>query len=321
MGIGVTSAGALYYFRAGPQPSASDIHVASYDFGTGKLLSSPKTIAEPSRSLSMPAWSPDGKYLAYISQPANGPVDKITIRSMDTGQSRYLYPENRNIQVLNLSESIQWSPDGRSFLTANGRISRVDAQTGEATTIVSGVGQAVNPRWSTDGTSIYYRQQNRGGVPGVSHVVRDLASGNERELIRRNELDSVFLSPDGRYIATTSRDQVAKTNTVLLIPTAGGEAREVLRVNLDARGPIMSWARDSRSFLYRSTVPKELWQIPIEGTPKNLGPTSGEIPPYPAAHPDGRQIAYAAYPPIQADAGEPGVWVMENFLSKLTTGK
>ena len=154
-------------------------------------------------------------------------------------------------------------------------------------------------------------------------VERDLASESERELIRRDIglATALSVSPDGRYIAVQHNDRSTKSSAVLLIPSSGGEPRDLIRVNQPQRlGPVVTWAPDGRGvivrkFLTESYDRSERWLVPLgDGQPRKLlidGSVVGPI----RVHPDGRQIAF--------NAGEEKweVWVLEHFLPSLSATK
>ena len=191
------------------------------------------------------AWAPDGRSLfveAY--DPRGGFAYKAGVYRIDveTGDatSVALSPVENGILTV-----AAMAPDRRSFLTRVGPprpdvsqtnapksgIYRVDTQTGTFTPLVldEPSGNAVGPRISPDGKTLYYRRGRN------VFIKRDLSSGEERELARRSVLGNIHLSPDGRYIATASTDADSNTGTVLLIPTADREIRELMRVPSEVR--------------------------------------------------------------------------------------
>lgn len=314
--LGVTASGALYF---GSIVDGPDVQVASIDFNTGQLLSPPvNPVTDYVGSNAAPQWSRDGKFLAYVSQRSFGPQGPavIGIRSLETGQVRELRP-----QIVPYT-TVRWSPDGRAFAVDGtdfkGRqgIFRIDAQSGEVSPIaLSEPSENLGlPNWSPDGKKIYYV---RGGNPAVdpAFVERDLASGAEREIIRRRPA-SGHLSPDGKWIVTNTIDPSRKFVSPLLVPVAGGEPRELFRVALPDRPPFSGWAADSSFVIVRKEkfggdrASDEYWQIPVPaGAPKklNLNLKIGNIP-WISMHPDGRQVAYTT------GENKADVWVMENFL-------
>jgi Tol biopolymer transport system component len=105
-----------------------------------------------------------------------------------------------------------------------------------------------------------------------------------------------------------------------MVPTEGGQARELLRVPwpgyIDGNG-WFEWAPDGRYlFVIRGLSLQsgtgELLRIPVAGgEPQKLGTTTGLFR-SPSIHPDGNRIAFSA----QSKASESETWVMENFLPK-----
>jgi Tol biopolymer transport system component len=114
--FGFTESGKLYAKAGTPYPGRqTDVHLASIDFTTGKLLSAPSLAAQTFVGDNLaPAWSPDGKYLAYASRRRSiGPHHFVlAIRSVETGQIREVSPSPAMDQV----DELVWAPDGRSLL-------------------------------------------------------------------------------------------------------------------------------------------------------------------------------------------------------------
>jgi Tol biopolymer transport system component len=315
-----------------------DIRVATFDFTTGKFLSAPAAPIQTFVGTNQnPDWSPDGKYLAYASLRGSGSVASrhfvIGIRSVETGQIRELAPSPGFF----LLDSLVWAPDGRSLFAggqdAKGRegIFRVDAQTGQATVVVPRGGND-GPRFvacSPDGKKLYYRSHPPGARESAV-VERDLASGEERELIRKTFVGAFRLSLDGRYVAAGIADAVAKYAAAVLIPVSGGKAKELMRVD-GLNNPVgfssqvialAGWAPDSRSVLLAKISPAgvpEPWLVSIGGERRklelNLDTTRvfGQL----RVHPDGRQVAFQVGGPRKPAE----IWVLENFLPTVKASK
>ena len=111
-----------------------------------------------------------------------------------------------------------------------------------------------------DGKSVVYRHTTPAAATVFEH---DVDSGTRRELVRGAV--SLSLSPDGRHLA-----YVAAKWQLMMLPTAGGEPREVSPQGL-RKGPIMvmGWTPDSRALLVRSLTtagdPAGLWLISPDG--------------------------------------------------------
>jgi len=348
--MGLTRSGALYYVTTTGAGQRSSIQVASFDFATGKLLSGPTDLTqEYLESDTQPTWSHDGKYLAYFSKLVrSGPANSlVAIRSAETGQ---MIRELR-LQLTNIYSEIQWAHDGRSLLLQGrdfkGRWGtfQIDAQTGDLSPIMfHPPADVVYPNWSPDGRSLYFRRQIPGNQ-GFALIQRGLASGNEKEVIRRALVAGPIISPDGKYIATSSIDPSTNSRVKLLLPADGGEPREMMRVSADVEAGALAdygkgigfvgghWAADSQSFVTRKVFndPKrsdEFWRIPIDGSaPSKLDlswlTTRGHVGTWQETifrfHPDGQRIAYTVI-----EKGAPlkqEVWMLENFLPTVAAKK
>jgi len=329
--IGVTSAGALFY---GTQEGirGGSIQVAPFDLASG-AATSPRDVSTSVQENNVnPNWSPNGKYLAYVSargRPEEAPV--IVVRTADTGGLvREIEPKLQGGQLAG------WVPDSKSLLAVGRDLSgrrgtfRVDVETGEASFLFATPYSPTlsMPTLSVDGQTLYYWNRiNRGN----EHVflARHLASGVEKELVRRPFLGVLFLSPDGRFLATETVDLNTNERALLLVPTDGTAPRELMRiaagvapsdlirVDKGARVGPASWTPDSQSFIARlqrePEGPSELWQVPI------LGGSSRKLPSVLEAHvfafrisPDGRRVAY------RVKESEPAlpkqVWKFEHFI-------
>ena len=309
--LGLTASGTLYVYKGG---DGRYVQVAPIDLNAGNLRVSPTgAVQRFIGSGGHPSWSPDGKYLAYSScdREVNA-FCRLTISSLETGQIRELRPK------MSYLGDPHWSRDGRSLNTDGtdfkGRraLYRIDAQTGEISLAAPRPGAIV--QWSPDEKKIYYR--NDGGI-----VERDLATGKDRDLFRRrangNSI-SIAVSPDGRYIASV--ESGVKTQTVLLIPTAGGEPQELLRASVPEGfdGYRMIWTPDGRAVVLIKSLAKgqELWLVPVSGGQ----PTKLDIDVNDwviagggfSLDPEGRQIAFVA----EAGKMGPEVWALENVLPK-----
>ncbi|MFN8574056.1 MAG: CehA/McbA family metallohydrolase [Gemmatimonadaceae bacterium] len=95
------------------------------------------------------------------------------------------------------------APDGRTMVFASrGWLWRFDIATGVAERLTQGAGVDSRPTWSPDGRRLaFVRDDSR----TTAIMVRDLSSGEEREIDRGMSLDPAF-SPDGRvlYFANAS---------------------------------------------------------------------------------------------------------------------
>jgi len=321
--IGFTKKGSFYY---GLGTAMVDIYIATLDLEKGKILSPPtKATQRFIGSNFLADWSPDGKYLAYISmrgpEPERPYSRVLCIRSMETGKEREILPKLRGFSYP------RWSPDGRSILVFGSDKNRrqglylIDAQTGDITFIVQNEPGAVikDYEWSPDGKAIFYTETNR-TKKAYRILLYDLETRKEKELYQTTFPTAasnfyLALSPDGQQLAFATTDQSLTSffERLKVMPAAGGEPRELLRLQPPERFNSIAWTADGREILFVKGSPSvqehtfELWRVSAEGgEPQKLELAMDNL--QVRVHPDGRRIAFSAGKWIRE------IWVMENFL-------
>jgi Tol biopolymer transport system component len=313
--LAVTGGGKLYSMT---YPLGTDLYTASFDYATGRLLSPPAPAVQTFEGNNLiPDWSPDGKWLAYLSRrglPNEGRF-VIGIRSVATGKVRELALALRRPD---LGGGVRWAADGRSLLTTGqdfkGRtgIFRIDAQSGKLSAIVTqDRGGLDSPVESPDGKSLFYQVANGSDW---SIMKRDLASSSETALARVAISGGLQLSPNGRHILAYGRDAATKSNTLLLVPAAGGEAKELMRRQQPQFPAVYTWAPDSKSVLVRilsKEEKSEIWRVALDGSPAVKLPGTLETKVRsPRLAPDGKTVAFQMNDPRKPAE----IWVTENFL-------
>jgi Tol biopolymer transport system component len=308
--LGFSSAGSFFYvvpmFR-------SDVYLATVDLETGQLLDQPARATESYLGGNgAPEWSPDGRYLAYLSgrKPWRAFGDEvITIRSMETGEIKELQP--------NLTSLIypRWSPDQQSLLlrgkdeTGRG-LFQIDVLTGEVEPAFrfppGSPNWAVRMAWLAEGKQVVYwwpEGESR------SLRIRDLDTDDEKVLYEDGSLSPRFgLSPDRQHLAFAVKDSDGAH--LMVMPTAGGTPRVVLGPdNLEERPVEIQWSPDGRHIYY---LLEDLWIVSVEGgTPEKLEWfKEANCRPFFRFEPGGQRVA------LQCGEGDSGleVWVMEDFL-------
>ena len=306
-----------------------DILVADWNAEAGKPVSAPKMATEHfAGSTYWPAWSRDGKKLAYIVHRGAlySPADnQVRIRDLETGQ------ESTVPKVAGRITSLSWSPDGKSLLLCGGpgrgqngcRI--VEVHSGNVLLEAATQGEQTPTRgavWAPDGSAVYYAtwvtSVGRGRI-----VKRDLGTGKEEilySLDRRHNPIQLAASPDGRFLAFALESFLEKVmeQRIMLLPTGQGDARELARVELpnQLRIGTIAWPPDSRYVYFARGAPDaetdRLFRVSVSGgAPEQLQFESKELSEL-RFSPDGRQIAFTQY--FGKGEGHGEVWVMENFL-------
>ena len=324
---GFTSSGTYHYTV---EFKTIEAVVAKLDLQTGKLLTKPQAVGQTGAG-QIPAWSPDGRQLAYgIHQPDKSQT--IRIRDIETGGERELDPNLPHFSWL------RWSPDGKSFLVSNfaknspRAIYRINADTGERLTMVQSESSDTlpgEPQLSPDGSTLYYVLHHSDSKKAIL-ITRDIESGHEEELFAldgtRDMRGLTFaLSEDGRHLALATQVRassgVGADRRISIMPAKGGEPRELWKSEERATRPVITWTPDGQSLLFTKQSPeggRELWLVPTGGgqARKLCGPQEmmcqgmmyGVLHSALDMHPDGQRIAFDCFEYRHE------VWAMENFL-------
>lgn len=161
--------------------------------------------ASPEPILS-PAWSPDGRSLAYVSFHSSLPA--IYVQTLRSGEQVRVSARS------GINSAPAWSPDGSQLAVAlSRRDGNVDVYlltlaTQELRRLTEDAAIDTEPAWSPDGRALYFTS-DRSGAPQVYRL--DLAAG---ERPRRVTFESSYnarprVSPDGRELAVVTIDRGA----------------------------------------------------------------------------------------------------------------
>lgn len=186
----------------------------------------PQTIVSSKEPLMSPAWSPDGRRLAYVS--FENRQTAVFVQELTTGR------RERVASFPGINSSPAWSPDGnRLALTlsrdGNPEIYILDLNSRATTRLTNSPGIDTEPAWSPDGGEIYFTS-GRGGDP---QIYRMPAQGGEatRVTFERDYNGRSSLSPDGRSLVLVTR--VNGQFRVALMDLATRSTRLLSRGGLD----------------------------------------------------------------------------------------
>ncbi len=214
------------------------LRVADADGEGGQLaLNSPEPIISP-------AWSPDGKQLAYVSFEKQ----KAVVYSQDT--STGARREIANFRGSNSAPA--WSPDGQTLALTLSRdtgsqLYLMDRGGGNVRRLTSSNAIDTEPAFAPDGRSLYF-VSDRGGSPQIYRIA---ASGGNAERITFGGSYNISpaISPDGRTLAYISR-QGSAFRLVTLDLGGSGAQPVTLTDTSDDESP--SFAPNGRLIIYAS---------------------------------------------------------------------
>jgi TolB protein len=158
----------------------------------------PQTVVRSGEPLLSPAWSPDGRKLAYVSFERGN--SSIYIQDITTG-ARELVASFRGI-----NGAPEFSPDGRRLAltlskSGNPEIYVMDLGSKALSQVTHQFGIDTSPTWSADGGSLYFTS-DRGGKPQIYQVAA--SGGNATRISFQGSYNAdPAISFDGKKIATT----------------------------------------------------------------------------------------------------------------------
>lgn len=256
-----------------------------------------------------PAWSPDGKYLAYASD-RDGPM-AIYIRNMNTGSTRRLTTPFTGAQA-----KLAWSPDGKKIAFESALDSEAGSQalyvadvaTGNFNQIFSPSQDAKGaqyeiafepgaPTWGPDSNTIALAVQQSYSTrfrEGESEILTvDASTGATHiydpypyeTITNRVEGDGPVWSPDGNYMAYVLDD------VLWILPvdkTTGAPAGPPKQLTNEVADQL-SWSGDSQHILYDSAG--TLRMVSVNGGQPTTVPV--HLTWQPQAAPTGEKVIHA----------------------------
>lgn len=185
----------------------------------------PQTVFSSNEPIMSPAWSPDGRYLAYVSFETGLPA--IYMQDIYTGKRELLSDRP------GLNSAPAFSPDGRrlalvlSSSPGNPDIYVMDLATHALRRITTSPAIDTEPSWSPDGHSLYFTS-DRGGSPQIYKV--NLSGGSPQRITFDGDYNAdSSVSPDGQTLVMVHRENgqlhiaVMNLNTGALLTLTNGD--------------------------------------------------------------------------------------------------
>lgn len=320
--MGTAKNGSLYFWKS---KNIEDVYIAEINPETQTITEPAKKISEKYEGTTREAdYSPDGKYLAYISRQDDSPesrykIPKLIIRSLETGEERELRPNLRSIL------GTRWAPDSSTILASGesevGRgIVQFNLENGDYETIMpldKGFMYVYRPKWSNDGKSFYFvRNEFRSKKSTI--LKWDIASQTEKEILKFEKderLISTAVSPNEKWIALVWMLDGMK---IELMPISGVNPKTLYKSNSDEIiiGPL-NWTPDGKHLIFargNNRSKQNLWKISVDGgLPEKLGLEMKIGGRNLSIHPNGNQIVFSS------SSLSIEISVMENFMQATET--
>ncbi len=219
-----------------------------------------------------PAWSPDGRSLAYVSDRSG--TMNIWTRDVQTGAERQL------TQMTTAATFPAWSPDGAriAFVDADGQLQVVDVRSGAVRKIHEHLNEPGRPSWSPDGSAVIvsslkvYSTRFREGDNEILRVPLDGSADRWFEpaphtSIGMREDSGPVWSPDGKQMAAI----VDGLLTAWPVAADGAPLGPPRPLTTTISGS-PTWTGDSRQILCQTDTGMKLIDVAARRTVRDIAP-------------------------------------------------
>lgn len=224
----------------------------------------PQPLAAGGRRYFFPAWSPDGKYIAFLETTSDPDTfNVILIQSDGTGWRTLGTTAPQPSERLLCPDVVAWSPDSTRFLVDYGKPPFAFYVAG-GSPVQMGAGPApTNHAWSPDGRSLTYQDE-------FGRLWLTKSDGSEHKLLTDFPVNEVVWSPQDSlvaYISLRGDDTALETVNV-----DTGETHSLTSAD-DYVESNPRWTPDGTSlFFVRHTIQGEpqpvsagIWHVPADG--------------------------------------------------------
>ncbi len=280
----------LAFVWSGPQNDNADIYIQDLTADAPTRLTT--NAAEDNR----PAWSPDGKQIAFIRLAGNGrkELDLITLA---TRRETTVMELEGSYPWLCIIPRISWSPDGRTLFTSESfgmgqacGVVSIDLQTHELRRVTqppAGIVGDLEPQVSPDGSQLAFLRND--GEMGGDIYVTSITGGPVRRMTFDNrDIMGFCWRPNGQSFVAASRrgDGVVK---LWQIAAGSGETKQLTDGSSVLAFPSIAPQGDRIAYTsYRNIT--NIWRLNDAGNSLLIPNESGNS--NPQLSPDGRRLLF-----------------------------
>jgi Tol biopolymer transport system component len=274
----------------GSRQEPFSIFVITRETGEKRRLTAPPAGSYGDTS---PAFSPDGKLLAFVRVPGSGAAD-VYLTPAGGGEPRRLTFNNQ------LIGRVTWTPDGRGIVfdmgavVGMGGLWRVSVSGGSLERLVAAGQPALNPAVSPKGGRLAYAQ----ALDDLNIWRLELSSSNGRSIVPKEFISSTQddqwaeFSPDGKRILFLSTR--SGSFEVWVCDSEGGHPVQLTELNAHTGTP--HWSSDSKQIVFdsRREGNADIYMISAEGGQPRRLTTDPSEDITPSSSRDGRWIYFGS---------------------------
>ena len=162
----------------------------------------PRTVFSSSKQLLSPAWSPDGRRLAYVS--FENDRTEVFVQDITTGK------RSKVSSKPGINSAPAWSPDGTSIaltlsFDGNPDVYILEVESRKLRKLTDHYGIDTEPTWSPDGRFVYFTS-NRSGAPQIYRV--SFGGGSPKRMTFEGNYNAApSVSADGNLLAMVHKNE------------------------------------------------------------------------------------------------------------------